>query len=291
MTMRLDAFYRTGAMAAEDEYIRVSNCGYYQDLVEEKGTNRPDGRCDWQLIYILSGRMACVIDGKETEFSSGDVLLYPPFMPQIYRSTKGTRLSYAWIHFSGTGVRKILSDVGFGGMFSYHVGVTMDVVPMIYTLTQELRHAWAGAALKTTSIFLDILVTIARQMSGKTESPDYVKIAPALRDMEDNVISEKSVADYAKMCGFDKGYFIHLFKKVVGVSPMHYISDIVMYRAAGWLLETERDIAFIAHALGFRDPCYFSRRFHQRYGMSPSAYRRKYRKKSDGKKQKSSGKG
>jgi AraC-like DNA-binding protein len=47
-----------------------------------------------------------------------------------------------------------------------------------------------------------------------------------------------------------------------------------MERAQNLLAHTNERIGAIAHTVGFTDEAYFTRRFTQRFGVSPTAYRR-----------------
>ena len=49
-----------------------------------------------------------------------------------------------------------------------------------------------------------------------------------------------------------------------------------MREACRLLAETTRPIKDIAHAVGFADELYFSRRFHGEHGCSPARYRKTY---------------
>jgi AraC-like DNA-binding protein len=86
---------------------------------------------------------------------------------------------------------------------------------------------------------------------------------------------EKSieVADIARKLGLDSSYFIRVFKRVTGTTPLSYFLGLKMDTAKHLLLDGSRTVRSVAELLGFQDELYFSRLFKRRIGVSPSAYR------------------
>ncbi len=68
--------------------------------------------------------------------------------------------------------------------------------------------------------------------------------------------------------------FSELFGRRFGCSPMRYVSQLRLRRAAILLNDPSLSVAQVAASTGFEDPLYFSRRFRQQFGLSPTHYRR-----------------
>ena len=58
------------------------------------------------------------------------------------------------------------------------------------------------------------------------------------------------------------------------MTPLQFIEQQRIDRARQLLEHTGHTIATVAHQVGFDNPFYFSRRFKQATGMSPSDFRR-----------------
>ena len=69
-------------------------------------------------------------------------------------------------------------------------------------------------------------------------------------------------------------HLAEVFRKSTGLSPLQYHYDLQMREACRLLRTTTLGVGEISARLGFGDMLYFSRRFHQKTGMSPSQYRR-----------------
>ena len=66
----------------------------------------------------------------------------------------------------------------------------------------------------------------------------------------------------------------HKFKAEMGISLGKYIDSLVMHRAEHLLINTNMPLSRISEALGFYDQFYFSRRFKEKYAISPLKYRK-----------------
>jgi len=80
----------------------------------------------------------------------------------------------------------------------------------------------------------------------------------------------------AKAQGLAPATFRRWWQREVGVSPGKHLLRLRLTRACRLLVETDQDIAAIAAQVGFADPLYFSRRFRQGMGQSPSGYRERH---------------
>ena len=69
----------------------------------------------------------------------------------------------------------------------------------------------------------------------------------------------------------------HRFREATGTSVMHYLQSIRIAGAKKLLVETDESIGQIVEACGFSDISNFTRTFRQQNGITPSAFRKKFR--------------
>ena len=80
--------------------------------------------------------------------------------------------------------------------------------------------------------------------------------------------------ELAEQFGYSVDHFIRLFRKFKGVTPGEFILQ-ARVQAAGQMLRFSRlSVTQIAEQLGYSDIYAFSKQFHQRMGLTPSAFRK-----------------
>ena len=259
-----------------ERYRHINNCGYYKGIKqgETVGTFRPFGLPDYQIIYLTEGSMSFLVDGITKILSAGDIIIYPPDTAQKYKSISESGASYIWVHFTGFAAEDMILSSGLTAGKIYSAWPNQSVYSMIMKMGDELRIKRTGSETRANGLFLELLSFLARELKSDRKSGNrYSRILPALRDMEKNAGARRSNEEYAKMCGLTPYYFIHLFKEVTGESPVKYISELNMRKAEYLLEDTNMGVADIARLTGFESPSYFTKRFKERFGKTPSEFR------------------
>lgn len=95
-----------------------------------------------------------------------------------------------------------------------------------------------------------------------------------LRHIHENYKVQIKIPDLAKLVGMNEQYFCRYFKKITGKTPIQYINEIRIEKAAQYLQETDRKIIDIAMECGYDNIGYFIKRFRTEKGISPSEYRK-----------------
>jgi AraC-like DNA-binding protein len=94
-----------------------------------------------------------------------------------------------------------------------------------------------------------------------------------VRHIRAHLGEDLSLADAAAAAFLSPNYLAHLLKKETGKTFTELLTERRMERALELLAHTSTRIEGVAQAAGFADQAYFTRRFRQRYGQSPRAYR------------------
>jgi AraC-like DNA-binding protein len=125
-----------------------------------------------------------------------------------------------------------------------------------------------GMTCRRHEIELLRLAAARTNSSGRREA--LLRVSRYIRD---NIAQEMSLTDAAAAAYLSPNYLAHLLKKEIGKSFTELVTERRMERAQELLTNTRMRIAEVAHATGFADEGYFTRRFRQWYGSSPRAFR------------------
>lgn len=98
-------------------------------------------------------------------------------------------------------------------------------------------------------------------------------LARVSRYMREHLREPITLADAAAAAFLSTNYLAHLLKKETGRTFVEILTTQRIDLACRLLLTSRRQIVEIAESVGFPDEAYFSRRFRQLRGVSPSAYR------------------
>jgi AraC-like DNA-binding protein len=92
--------------------------------------------------------------------------------------------------------------------------------------------------------------------------------------IDDHFGEELTVADIADQAAISVSECLRCFHSTLGLTPIQYVKQLRLQRAAELLTSTNRRIADIAAQCGFQDISYFTRSFKAQEGMLPSEYRK-----------------
>ena len=101
-------------------------------------------------------------------------------------------------------------------------------------------------------------------------------ILTVLKIMNDRISEKLDIDELASSVYLSHTGLIKKFKKQIGATPSDYLIMIRMRYAKQLLLEGNLPINEIAAKCGYTNPYYFTNTFHNRFGTSPSEFRKKH---------------
>jgi len=110
----------------------------------------------------------------------------------------------------------------------------------------------------------------------KTEIKKYSKLIQAVISyIESNTSLKIKVSDISKALFTSESKIRNTFKNEMNMPIGKYIDDMIFIKARQLLLNPKYTIAAISIELGFCDQFYFSRRFKEKFGFTPSEFRKR----------------
>ncbi|MGN6270241.1 MAG: helix-turn-helix transcriptional regulator [Sphingomonas sp.] len=129
-----------------------------------------------------------------------------------------------------------------------------------------------------------IAVTAAPEVEGVSGEEDAMhveRLLPAVERLRLDPQTPVPLEDAAALCNLSPAYFSRRFKHVFGMNFTDYTRAYRLHLAARRILTTGAPVSDIAYGLGFSSPSHFTARFHERFGMTPRAYRQSARRRPE----------
>lgn len=246
-----------------------------------------------ELLYFREGEAYVYCGNRPVAVKSGEVVLINPYEAHqvVYKS--GTPfydclMIDASLYYSKDNNEQenyffdILTDKYI--YFDNLIADDQELIGYIEALCREMREKAVAYELAIKCHVFGLLVCLLRrhirsnlscqQLSENVER--YTRIKPALNFMKKNLSEHISLEELAEVCHLSSSHFCRLFHQITGVSPIRYLLDIRLQEAATLLKRTDENITQIAYEVGFEDVGYFSRKFKEFFGMSPTQAKKRY---------------
>ncbi|MGM9973203.1 MAG: AraC family transcriptional regulator [Clostridiaceae bacterium] len=127
-----------------------------------------------------------------------------------------------------------------------------------------------------------LLITILRQAPNKERSSNKNLIGDIIDYIHNNYFEDISLETLSKKFFVSPYYLCREFKRITNRTIVQYINITRVSNAQRKIMETNKSITEISHLTGFSNLTHFNRVFKKYSDMTPSEYRRKYKKVSKG---------
>lgn len=246
----------------------------------------------YELVVVRNGAAQHVQSQKSVDVCSGSVLLIHPGEYHAYEKTANleiynilfdnTFLDYFRDDLTGCGNFQLLFRVGRGGELPllYLDGKLLSkVIAFLENIIQEESLDVPGSRTLLLSNMLQVMLIICRL--GKIgenvlfRRSQAFAISRVLAVLDEQFYVDWSLEDLAKLAGCSVSTFRQQFTLLTNCSPIAYLLDLRLGKAALLLELSHRRVGEIAGDCGFKDSNYFARSFREKYGISPREYRNK----------------
>jgi AraC-like DNA-binding protein len=162
-----------------------------------------------------------------------------------------------------------------------HTAGTTWLAPVLDDLNEETLNGRPGANAIVAKL-ADLLLAQALRSwlvdGGRAELADPRlildgAIAKAVDALNDRSSEAWSVDRLAKHVGLSRTALAVKFRELVGQSPMQYLTDVRLRRAAGSLSTGRQSVGEVARRAGYDSQAAFAKAFKRRFGVTPAAYR------------------
>lgn len=249
--------------------IEISRSGYAH---LDKMWNRTNVEDPFSRLYYIkngTGHLKC--NGKTISLKAGMVYLIPAGTEFSYWCEEDEELEKVYFHISLVSVEHYDLFTQVSGIFSLPINeVGAEEVFASYGKDRY----WNMMQIKT---ILYRTVTCFFEECGmkRTSVKTYSEtVRRAMRYIQRNLSIRLKTEEVARNLFISESTIRKVFKAETGMTVGDYIDELIFLKAKRMLTKKGTSLKDISVKLGFCDQFYFSRRFKEKYGITPSQYRR-----------------
>ena len=205
--------------------------------------------------------------GQEIHLHAGVAVFVPAECEFSYRCT---HLEKLFFHISVLRPDKYDAFAGIDRLFALHLDASEYEEIKRALLARDIING-----MRLNAMILDLMLRfIDKHKITLPPPPAYSEpVRAAIEYVMENARITLRARDVASALFLSESKLRNLFRAEMGIPLGRYIDDIVFMKAKKMLTEKDRSIASVSAALGFCDTFYFSRRFKEKIGRTPSAFR------------------
>lgn len=243
---------------------------------------RRDGLKSYLIRLQTEGQAYALVEGQLRLISPGDLLIYAPTDPYELRISPANGKEIAQ---SGSADYYVFCNGPWLDAWwkqkpkprCLHISVDESILSIWRQIIAEKRRVWdelddiSDYLLRSLCLALDRIIVTRNDVKGNVALAYRIK-----HFIEQNATSYFTLEDAASEVGLSVSRIVHLFKSTFGRTIIDYTIDVRLSIACERIRLTSMPLELIAETSGFRNYCYFSRKFRTRYKVSPRQYRNQH---------------
>ena len=236
---------------------------------------------DYELVWIVDGRVRYERDGLRLDAPPGTLLLTRPGFHEMYRWDPDRPSRHAFLHFAISGLPSDWPEPE-----RWPVARPLPPTGASRPLFRRLLYEWCDGSRRREqpprriARLVEALVDdhLSPAPAGPADEAMPRPVRGALewlaRSLEDDPTRAISLDQLAASVAVTPKHLCRLFARSLGRSPMTTVRLARLERALLLLARTDLSVQEIAFHTGFASPYHFSRAFRAAYGVPPTEMRR-----------------
>ncbi len=270
-----------------DVFLRVAVATYNMP------NNFPTKACDCRILYVLSGKGKITIENKQFQLKPNTLCYYPTGTKYYPVSSKTEPLYFVTINFdlnrSYSEVKDVRPTVK-SELFNPQDAICshVDCEPEMFRNAFVIEDAdrFREQLLNVCEEFDDgrgnepaasaLLQYILLKMSDKRDEDSFATslYERVVEYINNNYSTIKNNREIAEALSYHDYYINRIFKLKAGETLHKYLLNLRLEKAAVALVDSRLSVGEVAKSVGFYNADHFSKRFYEKYGISPSVYKK-----------------
>lgn len=263
-----------------DFYFNVMFAGHY--VCKQSFSIRRSGMDSIFLLLTTAGEGRLTCRGKQYRLTQGTVMLIDTRIYHEYHAIDDG-WSFLYLHFHGGMSRDFCAytDAQLGSVFSIPPHMYHEVhAQLLSIITETEKTVNIDYAMVSSHIYTILTRFLSHENPEVSSEKSSTGLQRALAFITANYQQKISTDEIAAAAYLSRSYLSELFAKTFGMGPHEYLTVYRLSQVKKQLQNTDNSIADIAERTGFRDVFMLSRVFKNRFGMTPTAFRRQSRDQS-----------
>ncbi len=224
---------------------------------------------NFQLVIVHRGSATVWVDGQKLTLKAGWGILLRPGRVERFEFSRTQETRHSWCQVAP---HLVPETMRFPETALLRPAICRDVV--LEQIRLGLKAEFGGSA--ATALVLSTIWAFCGTGAGTVGASVGTSGTVAerfQRAVEAFLAKEASLSDLATEAGASRGHLIKVVSEQWGITPMEVLWRQRTEAAAKLLRETGLTLGEVAARTGFSNPYHLSRRFRQRFGIAPRAWR------------------
>jgi AraC-like DNA-binding protein/mannose-6-phosphate isomerase-like protein (cupin superfamily) len=255
----------------------------------------------FELLYFCAGSADCHIRDRLLPVREGDLAIIGSTIYHRLECRSSSPLTVAALFFEPDLIRCdggsdsteyltpfLQQDAEFPHVVPAETGIPIQVLELMLSIRSELPSVSPRGRLAIKTYLKMILILLVNRYASYAATVETFqrqqraldRLLPLFRYLSKQRGITIQVREAARICGMSESHFMSFFKRVTGLSFINYLNHYRIECAQELLANTDESMASISQEMSFCDQSYFGAVFHRLVGMTPAAYRRRFRDKN-----------
>lgn len=239
-----------------------------------------------EIAYVYEGSGNHLIGSRSYTAQKGDLLIYNEGVVHDDDSLPNSIEKMICLGFTGLQLDGLPKNhlVPPGGAALLHAGAYENELKTMFGAIYRQMEGRRELSEEFCNATLYAILLLLRQLLSKEETiggQEHELVGSIKAYIDKNFAESLTLNGIAEAFYINPYYASHIFKAVMGYSPIQYITRRRIGEAQSLLIFTSRSVTQIAVTVGYDNPNYFSTVFNKLVGMSPVKYRQSWAKRDE----------